>query len=247
MLTHALEFTDNEPCEGATDKASSSNEMFQRLIAERTTFIMERGIYAHSERITSKANLWADMLSRGLVDEVCAAARAAGLNPVRVPVPLQVRSTATARQRDDDAQHTECPLPAWATMGYKGDGHEDAVAVELHTALGNPFIIAHESQRNAVCDAYEHLLRDGPTARLRQIAKRHGVKVNTALTSAYAVARTRALLELVERVQRGERLHLQCSCAPRRGHAEAIAHCVARLSKGVRERAAWSRWLTDSA
>ena len=157
------------------------------------------------------------------------------------------RTTATARQRGDDAQHTECPLPAWATMGYKGDGHEDAVAVELHTALGNPFIIAHESQRNAVCDAYEHLLRDGPTARLRQIAKRHGVKVNTALTSAYAVARTRALLELVERVQRGERLHLQCSCAPRRGHAEAIAHCVARLSKGVRERAAWSRWLTDSA
>ena len=246
VITHALEFSDNVGSEGATDTGSSSAEVFQRLIAERTEFILERGIFTHSERITSKANVWADKLSRGLVDEVVAEATTLGLAPERVPIEPEVRSTEAARQRDahePSAGYT----PPWASVGVVGDGKPNAVVVQRNTPLGNPFHMRGEYQRNAVCDAYEHVLRDGPAAPLCKIAKQHGVSLLEEAEAANAMERTKAVLQLVRRVLRGDKLHLQCCCAPKRCHAEALARCVNRLAHAPREREAWSQWTVDAA
>ena len=245
VITHALEFTDNAGSEGATDTGSSGAEVFQRLIAERAEFILERGIYTHSERITSKANRWADMLSRGLVDEVTAEATALGLEPTRIPIEPEVRSTEAVRQRDALASMPGY-LPPWATVGLVGDGAQHAMQVQRDTPLGNPFYMRGEQQRNAVCDAYEHALREGPSVSLQSLARRHGVTLVSNARAARAVERTTAILQLVSRVLNGDRLHFQCGCAPKRCHAEALARCVQRLAQAPREREAWSQWVVNA-
>ena len=245
-VTHALEFTDNEASEGATDTGRSSNEMFQRLLAERTTFILEAGIYTHSERITSKANRWADMLSRGLVQAVIDEATALGLEPRRVTVRPEVRSTATITERDDDPSPA-LDIPPWATVGLCGDGVSDALPVQRDTPLGNPFLMQGEEQRNAACDAYEQALRDGPAVPLARAARKHSVQLSASTPAADALSRTRAILGLVQRVLSGESIHFQCNCAPKRCHAESLARCVQRLCVSQREREAWSLWVTHVA
>ena len=244
-ITHVLEFTDNEASEGATDTGRSGVEMFQRLLAERAAFILEAGIYTHSERITTKANRWADMLSRGLVQDVLAEATALGLESRRVEIRAEVRSTVMARERDEPTSLTP-DLPPWATVGRCGDGVLNALPVQRDTPLGNPFLMHGEGQRNAACDAYEQALRDGPAVPLERAAAKHGVQLSSRTPAAEALGRTQAILQLVQRVRNGERFHLQCSCAPKRCHAESLARCVQRLCASPREREAWSRWVSHA-
>ena len=61
-----------------------------------------------------------------------------------------------------------------------------------------------------------------------------------------AVERTTAILQLVNRVLSGGRLHFQCHCQPKRCHAEALARCIQRLAQAPREREAWSQWLVNA-
>ena len=174
-----------------------------------------------------------------------AEATALGLEPTRIPIEPEVRSTEAVRQCDALASMPGY-LPPWATVGLVGDGAPHAMQVQRDTPLGNPFHMRGEQQRNAVCDAYEHALREGPSVSLQSLARRHGVTLVSGARAARAVERTRAILQLVSRVLNGDRLHFQCGCAPKRCHAEALARCVQRLAQAPREREAWSQWVINA-
>ena len=84
----------------------------QALCADRVEWMLQRGILETSERITSKANLWADLASRGGADELCRQAVALGLRPRLVPVPPLWRARVLASARDVlHARAEGLPLP----------------------------------------------------------------------------------------------------------------------------------------
>ena len=81
-------------------------------------------------------------------------------------------------------------------MGDRGE------CVGRPSALGNPFKLEHESQRNHVIQQYELWLQERIKARDAQVCHE--------LNRLYQIARNQGVLELT------------CWCAPKRCHADVI-------------------------
>ena len=80
-------FTDNTVAQAAMRTQSPSREVMQALTAARVDWMLDNGVGEAVERITSKANTWADWLSRGRLEDVLRQAAMLGLRPRRVAVP----------------------------------------------------------------------------------------------------------------------------------------------------------------
>jgi Domain of unknown function (DUF4326) len=79
------------------------------------------------------------------------------------------------------------------------------------SALGNPFKLEHESQRDAVIQQYETWLQDQIKAR--------DARVCHELNRLYGIARDQGVLELT------------CWCAPKRCHANVIRNILLEALK----------------
>lgn len=80
-------FTDNIVAQYAMRDGTSRSHEMQPLIERRSSWMLHRGILEASERITSKANLWADLGSREQISEVVKQAAALGFSERRLPLP----------------------------------------------------------------------------------------------------------------------------------------------------------------
>lgn len=90
-------FSDNTVAMSAMRSAAPSTAAMQQLTTARVAWLLEADVLEAAERVTSAANLWADMLSRGDVGGVLLQALALGLRPRRVEVPASWRAlVATA-------------------------------------------------------------------------------------------------------------------------------------------------------
>ena len=105
-------FTDNVVAQAAMRGLTPETPAMQSLCADRVEWMLQSSILETSERITSKANLWADLASRGGADELCRQAIALGLRPRHVPVPPLWRARVLALARDVlHARAEGLPLP----------------------------------------------------------------------------------------------------------------------------------------
>jgi hypothetical protein len=84
-------FTDNTVAMAAMRNLTPSTLCMQRLTVERVAWLLERGVSEACERITSKANLWADLGSRARVGELMAQAARLQLRFRRVEAPTAWR------------------------------------------------------------------------------------------------------------------------------------------------------------
>jgi hypothetical protein len=107
-------FTDNTVAMAAMRNLTPSTACMQALTAERSAWLLERGVVEACERITSKANLWADMGSRARVGELMSQAAGLGLRVRRVETPPQWRAVV-AREAEAvavlAAVSAELPFP----------------------------------------------------------------------------------------------------------------------------------------
>ena len=110
--SHVYSFTDNTVAMAAMRCLTPATDCMQELSRERVTWMLEHGVSEGAERITSKANLWADLGSRARVGELMKQAQAAGLSVRRVDVPQAWRQmVAKAAQTAADIVHaisSEC-------------------------------------------------------------------------------------------------------------------------------------------
>ena len=110
------------------------------------------------------------------------------------------------------------------------------------SALGNPYVLGRERDREAVCDAYELLLgvtlmeadalraRDWDAARIGRACGFEGEVRSWDWDGA------RSAMADLRDVARGGPLRLDCHCAPRRCHAESVrARLVCRAWSRARE------------
>ena len=107
-----VSWTDNTVAMAAMRSMAPRSEGMQDITARRTEYIFQGEILEESRRITSKANLWADLGSRGQMAAVVQQAAACWLKGAReVAVCPEWRDTsalhAAARGRDQPA-----PRPA---------------------------------------------------------------------------------------------------------------------------------------
>ena len=93
-------FTDNTVAMAAMRSLAPSTTAMQRLTTARVAWLLDAGVAEATERITSKANLWADMLSRGAERDVRRQAAALGLRPRRVEVPPAWRALVVGAAAD---------------------------------------------------------------------------------------------------------------------------------------------------
>jgi len=80
-------FTDNTVAMSAMRKLTPSTPCMQELTVERVAWLLERDVWEATERITSKANLWADLGSRARMGELMAQADRLQLRIRRVDTP----------------------------------------------------------------------------------------------------------------------------------------------------------------
>ena len=85
-------FTDNTVAMAAMRGLTPSTACMQALTVERVAWMLDEGVWEATERITSKANLWADLGSRARVADVMAQAAALGLMVRRVEPPSAWRA-----------------------------------------------------------------------------------------------------------------------------------------------------------
>ena len=104
---HVYSFTDNVVAQAAMRGLVPSTPAMQRLTAERVTWLLQHGVTEASARITSAANLWADLGSRGKIGDVLAQARALGLTPHRVSPPATWMSAVA-----EEAHHARVGMGA---------------------------------------------------------------------------------------------------------------------------------------
>ena len=78
-----VSWTDNTVAMSAMQTMAPRSEIMQEIAAQRTAYLFEGDIIEQSFRITSKANLWADLGSRGKPGEVVRQAAACGLRGAR--------------------------------------------------------------------------------------------------------------------------------------------------------------------
>ena len=82
-----LEYTDNTPTEFVHDSQASRCPLLQHIIEARGDFLDASGLCVLPQRVKSKDNRWADMLSRGHWKAVLAEVVRRGLRPVWVDMP----------------------------------------------------------------------------------------------------------------------------------------------------------------
>ena len=88
---YVYSFTDNTVAMAAMRGCTPSTPAMQLLAIERSSWLLDRGVAEATERITSKANLWADQGSRSRVPLMISQAEALGLRHRRVEVPPELR------------------------------------------------------------------------------------------------------------------------------------------------------------
>lgn len=88
------------------------------------------------------------------------------------------------------------------------------------SALGNPYIMRQEIERDSVCDAYENwfYLQVNEAAFLDKYARIYGKgQGNYPLTTQEFM-----LLDLFNMVVQGQDINLGCFCAPKRCHCDTV-------------------------
>jgi hypothetical protein len=80
-------FTDNVNAKAAMRSATPKTELMQTLCRARVDWLIANRVAEAAERITSKANLWADLGSRGKLAEMLEQAKMLGLSTRRVQIP----------------------------------------------------------------------------------------------------------------------------------------------------------------
>ena len=96
-LSFVYSFTDNTNAEGAMRRLAPKTARMQSMVAARSAWMRERGIFECVERITSERNLWADLGSRSAVAEVERQAALFDLHVRHVQPPAAWRSTTALR------------------------------------------------------------------------------------------------------------------------------------------------------
>ena len=109
-----VSWTDNTVAMAAMRSMAPRTEVMQAIVARRTEYLFEVEILEESWRITSKANIWADLGSRGQMAAAVRQTAACGLRGTReVAVGQEWRDTsalcALARVHDPPAP---CPAPS---------------------------------------------------------------------------------------------------------------------------------------
>jgi hypothetical protein len=89
-----VSYTDNTVAQAAMRSMAPGSAAMQELTARRTQFLFEHEVVEQSRRITSKANLWADLGSRRQLAAALQQAEQLGLRTRRVDVPCAWRDTA---------------------------------------------------------------------------------------------------------------------------------------------------------
>ena len=87
-----LEYTDNSPTEYVHESQASRCELLQHIIEARGDFLDATGLCVLPQRVKSKDNRWADMLSRGHWKAVLVEVVRRGLRPVWVDMPHAAKS-----------------------------------------------------------------------------------------------------------------------------------------------------------
>ena len=87
-------FTDNTVAQAVMKSLRPSTAAMQLLVQRRSQWLVESGRLEAAERITSKANRWADLGSRGQLATMIREARSFGLVARRVPLPSGWQSCA---------------------------------------------------------------------------------------------------------------------------------------------------------
>ena len=100
---YVLSFTDNTVAQAAMRSMAPRGETprLQQLAQWRTLWLYEHDVMETAHRVTTTANVWADLGSRGAVDDVICRAVAMGLRPRRVHVPVAWRDTSTLVALDE--------------------------------------------------------------------------------------------------------------------------------------------------
>jgi hypothetical protein len=105
-------YTDNTVAQAAMRSMAPGSAAMQELSSQRTQFLFEHEVVEQARRITSKANLWADLGSRHRLAEALRQAAQLGLQPRRVHVPCAWRET-TELCRIAVADHGGPPPPRY--------------------------------------------------------------------------------------------------------------------------------------
>jgi len=87
-------FSDNGIATAAMRALRAENPRSQELVRRRSEWLLSHRVLEAAERVTSKNNLWADLGSRGEIDEVVRQAEALGMRTRQVPIEAAWRSTA---------------------------------------------------------------------------------------------------------------------------------------------------------
>ena len=87
-----ISYTDNTVAQAAMRSSAAKTPLMQLIVERRSSWLVDSGRVEAAARITSKANLWADLGSRGRLIDVLRQAAAAGLAPRRVGVSAEWRA-----------------------------------------------------------------------------------------------------------------------------------------------------------
>ena len=100
---YVLSFTDNSVAQAAMRSMAPRGETprLQHITQRRTLWLFDNDVVETAHRVTTSANVWADLGSRGAVDDVLCRAAAMGLRPCRVSVPPPWRDTSALLALDE--------------------------------------------------------------------------------------------------------------------------------------------------
>ena len=93
-LRYVYSFTDNTNAMSAMRRLKPRSLRAERMVAARLLWMEQRGILEAAERVTTGANLWADLGSRMRANEVVRQAQALGLRVRMVEAPPEWRAAA---------------------------------------------------------------------------------------------------------------------------------------------------------
>jgi len=106
------------------------------------------------------------------------------------------------------------------------------------SALGNPFEMKSERDRDAVCDAFSDYLdtvlrtKAPPSYVAKAIAAKYELQIAKAWRSpSYEQVRD-AIAALRAKVQQGKAVRLLCWCAPKRCHCETVRDAIQDVIEG---------------
>ena len=93
-MRYVYSFTDNTNAMSAMRRLKPRSLRAERMVAARLQWMEERSILEAAERVTTGANLWADLGSRKRANEVVRQAQALGLRVRVVEAPPEWRAAA---------------------------------------------------------------------------------------------------------------------------------------------------------